>query len=79
MYRSDGDVRLTTKADKKTTRTYLVAESASDSNVVKRRRIKFERGIKNRHFDFKLENVNGSQFEIDMLSVEIEPVISKRR
>lgn len=79
MYRSDGDVRLTTKADKKATRTYLVLESVSDSNVVKKRRIKFERGIRNRHFDFKLENVNGSTFEIDMLSIEIEPVISKRR
>lgn len=80
VYKSDGDIRLTSNADKKVTRTYLVPQQINGINKnVKRRRIKFERGIRNRFFDFKIENVNGSEFELELLRVFTEPIISKRR
>ncbi len=80
LYKSDGDVRLSTKADKKTTRRYLIPQQINGADkTIKKRRVKFERGIKNRYFDFKIENINGSEIEIDALSVFLEPVISKRR
>jgi hypothetical protein len=46
---------------------------------INERRVKFERGIRNRFFDFKIQNVIGSQLEIDKLTIMLEPVISKRR
>jgi hypothetical protein len=78
MYKSDGDIKLTSNADKKATRRYSLPEN-SDTNVLKKRRIKFERGIKDRHFDFKIENVNGSSLKVDKLTITLEPISSKRR
>lgn len=80
VYRSDGDIRLTSGADKKATRRYLVSEQTDGiNNNIKNRRIKFERGIRNKYFDFKIENINGSSLEIEKLTVHTEPIISKRR
>ena len=80
VYKSDGDIRLTSNADKKATRRYLVPQQLNGVNKnIKNRRVKFERGIKNRKFDFKIENINGSELEIELLRVFTEPIISKRR
>ena len=46
---------------------------------INERRVKFERGIRNRFFDFKIQNIAGSQIEIDRLTITLEPVVSKRR
>lgn len=77
-HETDGDVRITSVGDKAATRTYYLALQNS-LNGVRERRIKFERGIRNRHFDFKIENIDGSELEIDGLRILIEPIISKRR
>ena len=77
-HETDGDVRITSVGDKAATRTYYLALQNS-LNGVRERRIKFERGIRNRHFDFKIENIDGSELEIDGLRVLTEPIISKRR
>ncbi len=80
LYKSDGDIKLTTKADKKTTRRYIVPEQINGiDKAIKKRRIKFERGIKNRFFDFNIENLVGAEFEVDTMIVYLEPITSKRR
>ena len=78
IYESDGDIRITSKADKVATRTYYLTLQPTISGI-RERRVKFERGIRNRHFDFKIENINGSSLEIDKFTVHTEPIISKRR
>ena len=77
-YESDGDVRITSVADKTATRTYYLALQAAISGI-RERRIKFERGIRNRQFDFKIENIDGSSLEIEKFTIHTEPIISKRR
>lgn len=77
-YESDGNVRITSVADKAATRTYNLALQPAISGV-RERRVKFERGIRNRSFDFKIENIDGSSLEIDKFAILIEPIISKRR
>lgn len=80
VYKSDGDIRLISNADKKVTRRYLVPQQINGINKnIKKRRIKFERGIRNRFFDFNIENINGSELELELLRVFAEPIISKRR
>lgn len=77
-YETDGDVQMVSRADKAATRKYYLTFQTAISGI-RERRIKFERGIRNRHFDFKIENINGSSMEIDKLTVLLEPIISKRR
>jgi hypothetical protein len=77
-YQTDGSVQIVSTADKKATRTYMLPYHLGLSGI-NERRVKFERGIKNRFFDFKVQNVMGSQLEIDKLTITLEPVISKRR
>jgi hypothetical protein len=77
-YQTDGSVQVVSRADKKATRYYtLTYNSALDG--INERRVKFERGIKNRFFDFKIQNIIGSQLEIDKLTIMLEPIVSKRR
>ncbi len=76
-YESDGDIQVVTRADQIITRRYLLP--LQDSNGIDERRIKFERGIKDRVFDFKIENVNGSSMDIKSLLILLEPLISKER
>ncbi len=78
-YRGEDDVKLSVGADKKGNRHYLILKNESNENLIKIRRIKFERGIKNRHFDFKLANVDGGAIEIEKLKIALEPILSKRR
>ncbi len=77
-YQTDGDIRVVTRADKKATRYYMLPYQSS-LNGINERRVKFERGIRNRFFDFKIQNIEGSQMEIDKLTITLEPVVSKRR
>jgi hypothetical protein len=79
-YQTDGDAKLISTANKTKVRTYdLPYKNIENLDEMVERRIKFERGIKDRYFDFKIENVNGSDIEIDKLTVMTEPIISKRR
>jgi hypothetical protein len=79
-YQTDGDAKLVVTANKTKVRTYdLPYKNIENLDEMVERRIKFERGIKDRYFDFKIENVNGSDIEIDKLTVMTEPIISKRR
>lgn len=77
-YQTDGDVQIVTRADKKETRYYMLPYHSA-LNGINERRSKFERGIRNRYFDFKIQNIEGSQLEIDKLTITLEPVVSKRR
>lgn len=77
-YQTDGNVQIVSTADKKATRTYLLPWHSGLSGI-NERRVKLERGIKNRFFDFKIQNIIGSQLEIDKLTIMLEPVVSKRR
>jgi hypothetical protein len=76
-FETDGDIRIRTRADEQTTRYYYL--TFQNYVGIKERRVKFERGIRERHFDFKVENINGSDLEIDKLTVTLEPIVSKRR
>jgi hypothetical protein len=76
-FETDGDIRVVTRADQKATRRYYL--TFQDIAGIKERRVKFERGIRERHFDFKVENINGSDLKIDKLTVTLEPILSKRR
>lgn len=77
-YQTDGDVEIVVGADKKATRYYPLPFH-SGLGGINERRAKPERGIRNRHFNFKIRNVNGSQLEIDKLTITLEPIVSKRR
>ncbi len=48
LYSSDGDIKITTEADKRNTRRYLIPRNSDIVKTVRKRRIKFERGIKDR-------------------------------
>lgn len=78
IYESDGDVRISSVADKAGTRAYYLALQPAISGI-RERRVKFERGVRNRHFDFKIENIDGSSLEVDKFTIHTEPIISKRR
>ncbi len=79
-YQTDGDAKLVTTANKTKVREYkLPYANIQDLDDMVERRIKFERGIKERYFDFKIENVDGANIEIDKLTITLEPVIKKRR
>lgn len=77
-YQTDGSIQMVSTGDKKATRTYLLPYHSGLSGI-NERRVKFERGIRNRFFDFKIQNIIGSQLEIDKLTIMLEPVVSKRR
>lgn len=76
-YKSDGKIRLSTFADEVITRRYIL--ELQDSTKINERRVKFERGIRGRIFDFNIENMNGASLEIESLRITLEPIISKRR
>ncbi|MGR3302399.1 MAG: hypothetical protein ACUZ8I_07820 [Candidatus Scalindua sp.] len=76
-HESDGDVRLVTVADGTITRKYKLVKP-QDSDGIIERRVKFERGIKDRVFDFKIENIDGSSMDIESLLILLEPIIGKK-
>lgn len=75
-YESDGGVRLSTQADGSVDRAYPIETSGEDG--ILERRVKFERGIKNRIFKFKIENISGAKLELESLTVTLEPIQSRR-
>lgn len=75
-FRSDGDILLKTVGDEINERTYAINNSTA--NTIHERRIKFQRGIKDRYFSFELSNDSGSSMDVDKLKVAMEP-IKKRR
>ena len=76
-HESDGDLQMVTKADDTITRKYSLVKPQDSSGIIERR-IKFEKGIKDRVFDFKIENVNGSSMDIESMRVMLEPIIGKK-
>jgi hypothetical protein len=79
-YQTDGDANVITTANQTKVRTYLLPYvNVENLDEMIERRVKFERGIKDRYFDFKIENVDGADIEIDKITVMLEPVLSKRR
>jgi hypothetical protein len=75
-YESGGGVRLSTTADGSVVRAYPVMTENEEGLL--ERRVKFERGIKNRVFKFKIENINGAKLELESLTVTLEPIQSRR-
>jgi hypothetical protein len=78
-YRGEDAMELSVLADKSSNRHYTIENNYSNDNLIKIKRIKFERGIKNRHFDFKIANIVGGALEIEKLKIALEPILSKRR
>jgi hypothetical protein len=78
-YRGEDDVKLSVRGDKNSNRHYEIIRNELNLNLIKIRRVKFERGIKNRHFDFTLANFDGGALEIEKLKIALEPILSKRR
>jgi hypothetical protein len=75
-FRSDGDILLKTIGDETNERTYTINNSTT--NTIHERRIKFQRGIKDRFFSFELSNISGSSMDIDKLKVAMEPIRKRR-
>lgn len=74
--RSNGDVQLFSVGDELNTRKYNI--TLSTSTTIHERRVKFERGIRERHFNFGVSNVNGSTLEIDSIRILSEPIRKRR-
>ncbi len=75
-FRSDGDIQLFSVGDEVNTRVYSITNSTS--GTVHERRLKFERGIKDRHFSFGASNISGSSLEIDTAKILSEPIRKRR-
>jgi hypothetical protein len=75
-FRSDGDILLTIVGDETNERTYTINNSTT--NTIHERRIKFQRGIRDRYFSFELSNVSGSSMDIDKLRIAMEPIRKRR-
>jgi hypothetical protein len=75
-FRSDGDIQFFNVSEGLTARAYLITNSTPDT--LHERRVKLERGIKDRHFNFGVSNVNGSTLEIDTAKVLTEPLRKRR-
>lgn len=75
-FRSNGDIQLFGVGDEINTRVYPV--TGSPGSNIHERRVKFERGIKDRHFNFGISNVNGSTLEVDSVKILSEPIRKRR-
>lgn len=75
-FRSDGDILLKAVGDETNERIYTIINSTS--GLIHERRIKFQRGIRDRYFSFELSNVSGSSMDIDKLRVAMEPIRKRR-
>ncbi len=75
-FRSDGDVQLFSVGDEINARAYFITSSVG--STIHERRVKFERGIKDRHFNIGISNVNGSTLEVDSIKVLTEPIRKRR-
>ncbi len=75
-FRSNGDIQLFSVGDEIYTRIYSII--GSPATTIHERRIKFERGIKDRHFNFGISNINGSTLEVDSAKILTEPLRKRR-
>jgi hypothetical protein len=75
-YESDGGVRLSTTGDGSVSRSYPVLTENVDGVI--ERRVKFERGIRNRIFDIKIENISGAKLQLEKVVITLEPIQSRR-
>jgi hypothetical protein len=75
-FRSNGDVQLFSVGDEVNARTYFI--TSSPGSTIYERRVKFGRGIKDRHFNFGISNINGSTLEIDSVKILTEPLRKRR-
>jgi hypothetical protein len=75
-FRSDGDIQLFSVGEELNLRAYTITNSANAT--LHERRVKFERGIKDRHFSFGVSNINGSTLEVDTARILTEPVRKRR-
>jgi hypothetical protein len=73
--RSNGTIQLFSVGDEVNTRTYPIILSTP---ALHERRVKFERGIRDRHFNFGVSNVNGSTLEVDSIKILSEPIRKRR-
>jgi hypothetical protein len=74
--RSNGDIQLFSVGDEVNTRTYPI--SLSTAGTIHERRVKFERGIRDRHLSFGVSNVNGSTLEVSSIKILTEPIRKRR-
>ncbi len=75
-FRSDGDIVLFSVGDEQAPRAYIIENSTSGD--IHERRVKVERGIRERHFSFGVSNVAGSTMEIDTIKILSEPIRKRR-
>ena len=75
-FRSNGDIQLFSVGNGALPRSYIVTNSTN--GTIHERRVKFERGIKERRFNFGISNVAGSTFEINKAKVLTEPIRKRR-
>ncbi len=75
-FRSDGDVQLFSVGDEINARAYFITTSVG--STIHERRVKFEKGIKDRHFNIGISNVSGSTLEVDSIKVLTEPIRKRR-
>ena len=75
-FRTNGDIQLFSVGDEVNARTYFITSSPGDT--IHERRVKFERGIKDRHFNFGISNINGSTLEVDSAKILSEPIRKRR-
>jgi len=74
--RTDGNLLLTITVDEDRTYSHDINEI---NDYIHDTRVKFARGMKGRNFDFKIENVDGCDFEIVNFRVKAESFPGRRR
>jgi hypothetical protein len=75
-FRSNGDIQLFSVGDEVYVRSYTIINSTTDT--IHERRVKLGRGIRQRHFNFGVSNVNGSTLEVDSIKILTEPIRKRR-
>jgi hypothetical protein len=75
-FRSNGDIQLFSVGDEENAREYTIA--ANPGTAIHERRVKFERGIRDRHFNFGISNIDGSTLEVDSAKILSEPIRKRR-
>ncbi len=75
-FRSNGSIQLFSVGEEINARAYFITTSVG--STIHERRVKFERGIKDRHFNFGISNVNGSTLEVDSVKILTEPLRKRR-
>jgi hypothetical protein len=75
-FRSNADIQLFSVGDESNSRAYTITNSTQA--LIHERRVKFERGIRDRYFNFGISNIKGSTFGIRTAKVLSEPIRKRR-